>query len=75
MERYKDLNGDSGVIAYEIGSDSITVEFKGGATYMYNYGSAGSAHIEKMKELAVSGDGLNSYINKNVRKGFAEKIG
>ena len=34
MERYKDLNKDSGIIAYEIGSDSIIVEFKGNATYL-----------------------------------------
>lgn len=74
MEHYKDLNGDSGVVAYEVGNDSISIEFKGGATYLYNYGSAGHDHIEKMKGLAVSGDGLNSYINKYVRKLYAVKL-
>lgn len=74
MEQYRDLNGDSGVVAYEIGSDSITVEFRGGATYSYNYGSAGRSHIETMKGLAASGDGLNSYINRNVKKLYAAKL-
>lgn len=74
MEHYKDLDGDSGIIAYEIGNDSIEVEFNGGATYLYNYGSAGREHIEKMKVLAVSGDGLNSYINKNVKKLYVNKL-
>ena len=74
MEKYKDLDGDSGVVAYEIGSDSITVEFGKGATYLYNYESAGSSHIEKMKELAVKGDGLNRYINKYVKKLYAANV-
>ncbi|MCX6828349.1 MAG: hypothetical protein NT002_03600 [candidate division Zixibacteria bacterium] len=75
MERYKDIGGDSGVAAYEIGSDSITVQFKDGAVYLYTYASAGSDAIETMKGLAVSGDGLNSYINRNVRKKYAAKLG
>ncbi len=74
MERYKDLDGDSGVSAYEIGNDSIKVQFKDGAIYLYNYGSAGREKIEKMKALAVSGDGLNSYIDTNVKKEYAAKL-
>jgi hypothetical protein len=31
MERYKNLGGKSGVSAYEIGSDSITVQFTTGS--------------------------------------------
>lgn len=68
MEIYKDIDHDSGVYGYEINADSITVWFKdGGKPYVYSYGSAGQLHIENMKELAVAGDGLNSYINRNVR--------
>lgn len=74
METYKNLNGDSGVRAYEIGNDSITVEFKDGSAYLYNYTSAGSSNIEQMKTLAIAGSGLNSYINKNVRKLYATKL-
>lgn len=68
MERYNDINGDSGIIAYESGNDYIKVQFSTGTIYRYTYKSAGSHNIERMKALARSGDGLNTYINKNIRK-------
>jgi len=74
MERYKNLGGDSGVSAYEIGTESITVQFSTGSVYLYTYKSAGSANIERMKSLAVAGEGLNSYINRNVKKGYESKL-
>ena len=74
MEHYKNLGGDSGVTAYEIGDDSITVRFKDGATYLYNHASTGSGAIENMKALAVAGRGLNSFISKTVKKGYARKL-
>jgi hypothetical protein len=74
MQRYGNLGGDSGVRAFEISSDSITVEFSDGAVYLYNYSSAGTANIEQMKQLALSGSGLNSYINRNVRKAYAARL-
>ena len=73
MERYKNLGGDSGVVAYEIGSDSIRVQFSDGAIYRYTYASAGSSNIEHMKQLARNGQGLNSFINTTVRKAYALK--
>ncbi|MBE2186563.1 MAG: hypothetical protein IAE99_07300 [Rhodothermales bacterium] len=74
MERYRNLGGDSGITAYEIGTDSITVEFKGGATYLYTNQSAGSGNIEQMKQLAQAGSGLNSFISRVVKKGYARKL-
>lgn len=73
MERYRNVDGDSGVAAYEIGSDFIRVQFTTGAVYLYNYASAGAANIEQMKRLAAAGDGLNAFINKNVRTSYARK--
>jgi hypothetical protein len=73
MERYKNIDGDSGVSAYEIGGDFIRVQFSTGATYLYTYTSAGQANIEQMKVLAQKGDGLNSFINTTVRKLYARK--
>ncbi|MEZ4969421.1 MAG: hypothetical protein R2814_07140 [Flavobacteriaceae bacterium] len=68
MERYRNLGGDSGVSAYEIGSDYILVKFFGTArTYRYSYRKAGQSHIETMKQLARNGSGLNAYINKYVK--------
>ncbi len=52
MERYKNLGGHSSVQAFELGQDSITVEFNDGATYLYNDASTGTTHIDQMKRLA-----------------------
>lgn len=69
MERYLDLDGDSGVVGYEIGDTFIRVKFSGTAKiYTYSYRKAGEFHVEKMKVLAKSGNGLNSYIMKYAKK-------
>lgn len=68
MQRYADINNDSGVVGFEIHPTSITVWFEGTArSYTYSYAIAGQAHVEHMKRLALSGDGLNAYINYNVK--------
>ena len=71
MERYTDIDRDSGVVAYEIGDDFVRVQFHDGAVYLYTYDSAGSRNIEQMKLLAARGDSLNAFINNNVKKGYA----
>lgn len=73
MERYSDIDRDSGVVAYETGSDFIRVQFSDGSKYLYTYQSAGQRHIETMKMLAARGDGLNAYINDYARKSYERK--
>lgn len=73
MERYKNLSGSSGVVAYEIGPDFIRVQFADGAVYLYNNAITGLHNIEHMKQLAKNGQGLNSFINTTVRKAYARK--
>jgi hypothetical protein len=73
MERYRNIDGDSGVIAYELGTDYIRVQFSDNSVYLYTDASAGSGNIEMMKKLAAAGDGLNAFINKHVRKRYAKK--
>lgn len=41
MEPYRNIAGNSGVRAYEIGPNYITIEFGDGAVYRYTYASAG----------------------------------
>ena len=68
MERYKNSGGDSGISAYEIGSDYIIVKFSSTVrTYRYSYRKAGQNHVENLKRIAQSGRGLNSYINNYVK--------
>lgn len=73
MQVYRDINGDSSIAAYEIGPDFIRVVFTTGAVYLYTYASAGRQHIETMKQLAASGDGLDAYIDQRVRRAYARQ--
>ena len=74
MPKYSNRGGDSGIDSYDTSPESITVHFSDGATYRYTYASAGSGAIERMKQLAESGQGLNSYINKYVKKSYESKL-
>jgi len=74
MERYPNLSGRSGIAFFELGTDSITVQFRDGATYLYNHDSAGAPHINQMKQLARAGSGLNSYIDRYVYKNYAARL-
>lgn len=68
MQPYFDINGNSNVLCYDIGTNYIDVQFRGTPkVYRYSYSSAGANNVETMKSLARQGHGLNSYINKNVR--------
>jgi hypothetical protein len=71
---YKDIHGDSGVAAYEIGPGSIKVQFAYGGTYLYNSSAPGAALVAEMQRLAQTGGGLNTYINKHVRRNYAAKL-
>lgn len=73
-ERYKNKAGDSGVLAYEIAPDTITVQFADKESYVYTYASTGRQAVEKMKQLARQGKGLATYINKYVRGKYARKL-
>lgn len=73
MKPYRDIDGDSGVVAYETGLDFIRVQFRDGGLYLYTNASAGSTNVARMKTLAASGDGLNAFINRYVRNRYARK--
>lgn len=75
MKVYRDINGDSGISAYNCGDDWIKVQFKGGNTYEYQASKIGQARITAMKALADAGDELNSYIMRNtvVKNGWSSK--
>lgn len=74
MDRYKNLNGGSGVVAYEISNDSIMVEFNNNSLYLYSYLIPGQQHVDNMKGLAVRGYGLNGYINSYVKKQYEKRL-
>lgn len=74
MEPYKNLGGSSGVKAYELGNDSIIVEFKDSSQYLYNNLRPGIMSVERMKTLALRGQGLNSFISISVKKNYYKKL-
>jgi len=68
MENYLNKSGNSPISHYEIGSDYITVRFKGGKDYTYSSrGKAGKSNVDVMKNLANSGSGLSAFITKNAK--------
>jgi hypothetical protein len=71
MVRYKNLDGNSGVVAYEAGVDFIKVQFAGGVVYLYNNTTSGKNHVEQMKALAARGRGLSTYISTVVKDRYA----
>ncbi len=71
MQRYRNLGGNSGVTAYESGADYIALQFHDDSVYIYDHKRPGKKHVDKMKQLAVSGQGLTTYLNKYVRDNYA----
>jgi hypothetical protein len=68
MIPYLNINGKSNIEAYKIEDTCIIVKFFGTRNpYKYSYSSAGKENVEKMKELARQGCGLNSFIMRNVK--------
>lgn len=63
-------NKKRGVRGFEIGPDSIDIEFHTGWIYRFSYQRPGQPRVEKMKQLAESGQGLTTFINKFVKNRF-----
>jgi hypothetical protein len=60
---YKNLSGQSGVVAYAVGPDHVDVKFKGrDDVYRYSERSAGKETVEAMKLYAINGRGLSTFI-------------
>jgi hypothetical protein len=74
MKRYLNLDGNSGVVAYECRADSISVEFTNGTVYLYTHASAGSEKIDAMKQLAAAGRGLSSFIARHAHDAWESRL-
>lgn len=74
MQPYRDHRGNSGVTAYQSGSDYIDVQFRDGPRYRYTYQVPGPGHVEAMKRLASEGQNLATYINQHVREHYAARL-
>ena len=74
MQKYKNLGGGSNVEKFEIGPDSITIEFIDGSVLKYDSKKPGASHVAQMKLLALQGKGLYAYIQRFVKKNHAAKV-
>ncbi len=74
MLRYKNLDGKSKVAQYEIAKDSLKIRFADCSVYVYTNQSADPENISKMKDLAVAGKGLGTYIDAHVKDRFSRKV-
>ena len=74
MHRYRNTSGESGVVAYDIDKDSITIQFSGGDRYLYTERSAGAENIARMQELAREGRGLSTFVSQHIRSRYAKKL-
>jgi hypothetical protein len=72
MVPYKNLSGNSGIIAYETGKTYIRIRFRDG-TYTYNYSRPGRKSVEVLKLLASKGKGLSTYISRFIRDNYASR--
>ena len=73
MRQYGGNKSRPGVRGFEIGPDSIDVEFSSGWIYHFSYQKPGQPRVEKMKELAESGHGLSTFISKHVKNRFESR--
>jgi hypothetical protein len=74
MKQYRNLQGDSGVMAFETGDDYIKILFRGGDVYLYTNAVTGREHVTEMKKRAIKGKGLSTYISQHVKNRYAEKL-
>jgi hypothetical protein len=71
MLPYANRGGNSNVQSYEIGNDFIAIKFKGTSKiYVYSYRSSNSHDVERAKQLAENGSGLNGHIMLNMKNDF-----
>ncbi len=75
MQPYRHQGGKkAGVSHFCIKADSIVLRFEDGSTYLYDYDRPGREQVEAMKKLARAGQGLTTYLNRNVRERYARKL-
>lgn len=72
MQRYGNLDGQSGIAEFEFAPGRIYVRFVGGPKiYEYDQVRPGAHHVREMRARARNGRDLATYINQHVRDDYA----
>ncbi len=74
MPPYPSRSRNPGVIAFNLGENSIELEFRDGSRYLYNAARPGPESVATMRQLALAGAGLTTFVNQNVRDRYAAKL-
>ena len=74
MEHYLNKSGTSPVTKFKIEQEKITVWYNDDTSYSYSYARAGQPIVEKLKELARTGEGLATYISQQAKFLYDHKI-
>lgn len=73
-QKYKNVGGKSSVVMFELEKDAVNVRFSDRSAYRYTNQTAGPENIAKMKSLALSGKGLDTFIKETVKDRYCRKI-
>ena len=73
MQKYSGQIRRGGAVAFEIGPESIDVEFSSGWIYRFTYQRPGALRVERMKELALDGHGLSTFISRHVKNRYQSR--
>jgi hypothetical protein len=74
VQRYRNVSGDSGVVAFDLRPSSVIVQFRDGWKYEYTISSAGPDAVAEMKRLAMQGRGLSTFVSQHVRDAYARRF-
>jgi len=66
MTVYKNLSGDPTISSYEISQNQMIIEYTNGSAFLYNQTFSGTLNLFIMKDLAQTGKGLETYIQRFV---------
>lgn len=71
MERYANKDKDSPITHFAVESDRIIIWYQEiPDPYIYPESKIGKRHLKELIKRAVSGRGLSTYINQNVKEKF-----
>lgn len=65
---------ETGVRAFALLPDAIALQFSDGNVYLYTGEKPGAAHVRAMRERAVAGRGLSTYVSQHVQHRYAGKL-
>ncbi len=74
MQKYQNLSGKSSIESYELGNNRIIVQYKNGSAFLFNQSYSGTLDLNIMKDLAQTGKGLSTFIQRFVGNGYWSQL-